>query len=618
MSTAAPRAYSYIRFSTPEQLKGDSLRRQLELSARYAREHGLVLDEQLTFRDLGVSAFDKSNLGSGGKLREFLDAVDQGRVPPGSFLLVESLDRLSRAEIYEALPTFLDIQQKGITIVTLADGMTYAGGSGDANKDFTSLLVSIAVMARAHEESLTKSRRLKAAWSTKRGAAGEKKLTAQCPAWVRLSSDRKSFELIPERVAVVRQIIELVRTGLGKGAIAKRLNERGVPTIGPPKRARQSDATRNPDRSWYESYIAKILRNRALIGEFQPHRMEGGRRVPAGEPVAGYFPRVVSDTEFALLQDLISERGRKSGGSRGRSFGNLFTGLVKCGYCGGSMTYIDKGEDRRGRRSRGSRFLVCHKAKRGAGCHYVPWSYTDFEEAFFRYVKTVDFARFVVDSNERGAEVRSLNDRLVVERAKRADLLARRDRLVEAIATSSVKPAGVLEKIATIEDEIAATDARQRELEEQVRNLASTQAASTEALEALRKVGDSLAEKQGDERFVYRARLNEFMRRTLERIILLPGGTIHSADEVERIKGELQQCGRYTQEVIDKFAAAEIHTTPHRHERCFVLRNREHQVQVIMPESATPDILDVLAGYPSLSVEAVRRAREKIAATAGL
>jgi len=86
----------------------------------------------------------------------------------------------------------------------------------------------------------------------------------------------------------------------------------------------------------------------------------------------------------------------------------------------------------------------------------------------------------------------------------------------------------------------------------------------------------------------------------------------------ERIKDELQQCGRYTQEVIDKFAAAEIHTTPHRHERCFVLRNREQQVQVIVPESATPDILDVLAGYPSLSIEAVRRAREKIVAVASL
>lgn len=36
-----PRAYSYVRFSSPDQEKGDSLRRQVELSEQYAIKHGL-------------------------------------------------------------------------------------------------------------------------------------------------------------------------------------------------------------------------------------------------------------------------------------------------------------------------------------------------------------------------------------------------------------------------------------------------------------------------------------------------------------------------------------------------------------------------------------------------
>ena len=48
-------AYSYIRFSTPEQMKGDSLRRQLESSRSIAKAKGWHLDESL--RDLGISAF---------------------------------------------------------------------------------------------------------------------------------------------------------------------------------------------------------------------------------------------------------------------------------------------------------------------------------------------------------------------------------------------------------------------------------------------------------------------------------------------------------------------------------------------------------------------------------
>jgi hypothetical protein len=42
-----PVAYSYIRFSTPDQIKGDSLRRQTEASSHYAAEHNLTLDETL-------------------------------------------------------------------------------------------------------------------------------------------------------------------------------------------------------------------------------------------------------------------------------------------------------------------------------------------------------------------------------------------------------------------------------------------------------------------------------------------------------------------------------------------------------------------------------------------
>ncbi len=76
-------AYSYLRFSTPEQAKGDSRRRQLSLAEEYARRHGLQLDRSLNFRDLGVSAFRGKNAKEG-SLRAFLDAVEHGIVPPQS------------------------------------------------------------------------------------------------------------------------------------------------------------------------------------------------------------------------------------------------------------------------------------------------------------------------------------------------------------------------------------------------------------------------------------------------------------------------------------------------------------------------------------------------------
>src|SRR5688572_26822263 len=99
------RAYSYIRFSRPEQLRGDSLRRQLELSETWCRKNKVFLDDTLKLRDLGVSAHRGQNATTG-KLGAFLEAIKDGIVKPGSILLVESLDRLSRNQILDALNLF--------------------------------------------------------------------------------------------------------------------------------------------------------------------------------------------------------------------------------------------------------------------------------------------------------------------------------------------------------------------------------------------------------------------------------------------------------------------------------------------------------------------------------
>src|SRR5574343_835351 len=117
----ATTAYSYIRFSTPEQMFGDSLRRQMESSLAYAEAHGLTLDTTLNLRDLGISAFRGANVEKG-RLGAFIKAIDEGLVAKGSYLLVESLDRLSRAEVMDAMEVFLAIVNREIVIVTMLDG----------------------------------------------------------------------------------------------------------------------------------------------------------------------------------------------------------------------------------------------------------------------------------------------------------------------------------------------------------------------------------------------------------------------------------------------------------------------------------------------------------------
>ncbi|SEL04832.1 hypothetical protein SAMN05444354_103396 [Stigmatella aurantiaca] len=53
---AKAKAYSYLRFSTPEQMKGNSFDRQSTRAQAYELRNHLDLDDKLTFHDLGLSS----------------------------------------------------------------------------------------------------------------------------------------------------------------------------------------------------------------------------------------------------------------------------------------------------------------------------------------------------------------------------------------------------------------------------------------------------------------------------------------------------------------------------------------------------------------------------------
>ncbi|MDO3576656.1 recombinase family protein [Ralstonia pseudosolanacearum] len=390
---ARPKAYSYLRFSTPEQLKGDSYRRQTTMALEYAARHGLALDQDLTFEDLGVSAYRGANA-EAGRLGEFLEAVRVGLVPRGSYLLVEALDRLSRLVPRKAVRVLEDIVEEGITVVTLNDGREYTSENLDA--DPTSLLIAIVLFMRANEESATKSRRLKAAWEGKRQNIKARPLTAVTPAWVSLNDETGRLELIPDRAKVVRRIFKMYVAGVGYASIAETFNREGIPCFG---RAQH----------WHRTYIRKILVNEAVIGTFTPHRIvhEGGKKVRVSlEKVPGYFPAVVSEEVFARAQAQLSGGAGPAPKHRGAVVSNLIAGLGRCPRCGSTMTRVTKGAGPRG----GKPKLVCTKAKAGAGCQYHAVALDNVETAIVEnasYITgNVPSGREGLDDDLDAAEVR--------------------------------------------------------------------------------------------------------------------------------------------------------------------------------------------------------------------
>lgn len=308
------RAYSYKRFSSPKQQRGDSMRRQTEFEQRIVKEMDLVLDDTLDLSDTGVSAFHGKN-NKFGALAEFMKLVDAGRIPGGSVLIVENIDRLSRENVLDAFNLFSRIISADITLVTAEPYDVYTKEEVQGN--VIKLMVPLVYMMRAHDESRMKSHRIHQAWGQRRKRAVESglALTAHCPRWLRVVGKGKDkYELVEERAQVVRDIFLWVREGLGVNRIVQKLKADGVPCFG-------------KKEVWHTTYVRKLLIWPAVYGEMQPYVQVDGVRKTYGEPIPNYFPAVVSREEFDLVRVTMKDRRGKDG-RPAKGDGNLFTGIV--------------------------------------------------------------------------------------------------------------------------------------------------------------------------------------------------------------------------------------------------------------------------------------------------
>lgn len=313
--------YSYIRFSSKKQELGDSLKRQTEATEAWAKRNGVRLDRSLSAADLGVSGFKGLHHGDADRygLAAFLEACRQGKVAPDSFLVVENLDRLSREHIRAATRLWMEILDHKVNIVTTSPEKVYRHDSQES----TDIIFAIVELSRGHSESAIKSERIRKAWKSKHEAARLKKapVSGACPKWLRLVDG--GYQVIPEKAAVIRRVFQMASQGVGMSRICKRLNAEGVPPLG------RAHAFNSGD-------LKRLLSSRTVLGEYQPGK--GRIKEAVGEPVPDYYPRIITDGEWAMAQQSIASRRWKRGAKLADTTG-LFTRLVRHPE-GWTWTYI--------------------------------------------------------------------------------------------------------------------------------------------------------------------------------------------------------------------------------------------------------------------------------------
>jgi len=327
-------AFSYVRFSSLKQRYGDSLKRQTDMVAKWLIANpDYRLSGEDSYHDLGRSGFSGAHLDNAfGRL---LAAIENGTIPKGSAVLIEQIDRAGRMEPMEMLPLLSRIVNADVDLVTLDDGITYNRASVNSNH----LFLLVAKVQQAHQYSDSLSRRLKAAYQTKRekAAAGEG-ATRRMPLWIR------DGKLRTDIAPFVTQIFEDFAAGLGERRILGRLKGQhpDFETISP-------------------STFRRWLRNPVAVGRWND--------------IEDVWPAVVSKELWFRVQKRLNDKRKP----RSASSKYLLSGLVKCARCG--KNYCVGGQ-------KGALMMLCvsrHRFGSGVGgCtnkRSIPYEVFDFIRA---------------------------------------------------------------------------------------------------------------------------------------------------------------------------------------------------------------------------------------------
>ena len=272
-------------------------------------------DSDLTLTDTARSAYKGEHLADG-EFGKLLKLVADQTIKRGTVLFVEALDRMSRQNPWKANHQLSGLVLAGITVVTTKDDKVYTEKSGIAD-----MILSIVLMASAHDKSEKKSERVKFTKAARVAEAMTTKhvLNMNVPRWLyvadAISSTNRTtrrHELIKRHAATVLAIYQMALHH-GAGYITAWLIANGVEPFG-------------RSGKWNIKYVKSLLASRAVLGHL---RTRYGL-------IEDTFPRVIDDDLWLRVQ-AVREARTGCGGHHMGTWVNLFAGLGRCVTCSGRM-----------------------------------------------------------------------------------------------------------------------------------------------------------------------------------------------------------------------------------------------------------------------------------------
>jgi site-specific DNA recombinase len=317
------RAALYARYSSDQQ-RAASIEDQLRLGREDAAAAGwTIVDEHTDPALSGASMMTRPGL------QALLRGVEAGRY---DVVWAEDLDRISR-DLADPAIFFRKTNFAGVKIVTRSEGIIgplHIGLKGTMNAIFLDALAQ-------------KTRRgLRGRIEAGKSAGGRSYGYRVVPSHIK--GERGDLEVVPEQAEIIRRIFREFVNGISPKSIAKTLNAEGIP---------------GPRAAWSPSTIhghvgrgTGILNNELYVGRriwarqrFQKNP-DTGKRVAKPCPRSGVISkdvpelRIVADDLWgaAKARQATTRHSVEAGIVRARRPKYLFSGLTKCGECGGGFT----------------------------------------------------------------------------------------------------------------------------------------------------------------------------------------------------------------------------------------------------------------------------------------
>jgi len=318
----------YARVSSDRQKEAGTIGSQTTLLREYAEAHDLQVPAEWIFEDEGYTGATLARPG----LERLRDLAAEGQL---EVVLIYSPDRLSRKYAYQVLLTE-EFSRHGVQVIFLKSS---AGETPEER------------LMQQFQGMIAEYERAQIAERTRRGKRYRAKagcVNVLCGApygyrYVKKSEHSQAFyEVLDAQAQVVRRIFAWYTQDLWSiGAMARKLNEQGVPT-------------RFGRALWERSTVWGILRNPAYAGSAcfgktelcprrritRPLRQKGGfarrssssREKDRTQWIEIAVPALVSQQTFALAQERLAQNKQLS--QRNTREPTLLQGLLVCEQCG--------------------------------------------------------------------------------------------------------------------------------------------------------------------------------------------------------------------------------------------------------------------------------------------